>query len=285
MRAGKGAARYDPVMRASRHIRHGRVTWVTVLIVIGMAMLTGGMVAGLSAKVRAAAAMSTCHNNAKQIALAAINYEMMYGTLPAGTMPNPDLPPDRRLSWFMAIYPYVESSRLYTDTDKTLARDTDRNKPTTHIRIPIFVCPLTPDWDTINTSYVGVAGLGTFAPTVPGSDPLAGVFGYDRGTKLKDITDGPAQTLMILESTFGGPWARGGPGTVWGLEPARPHLGQGRRFGSLHSWQDDFLGPSLVRTYAAMADGSVRVLKEDVSAEVLEALATIHGGETLPPDW
>jgi hypothetical protein len=35
----------------------------------------------------------------------------------------------------------------------------------------------------------------------------------------------------------------------------------------------------------AMADGSVRLLRESIDRRVFEALSTVAGGETLPAVW
>ena len=49
------------------------------------------------------------------------------------------------------------------------------------------------------THYVGVAGVGADAATLPLSDPRAGVFGYDRKTSLRDIKDGHSTTMLLTE--------------------------------------------------------------------------------------
>jgi prepilin-type processing-associated H-X9-DG protein len=126
-------------------------------------------------------------------------------------------------------------------------------------------------------SYVGIAGLGPDAPTLPTGHPRAGVFGFDRATGLGQITDGAASTLLLLETARDlRPWTEGGPSSVRGVDPAtRPHLGRGRPFGGYHPGGAN----------AAFADGSVRFLRDSIDPAVLEALSTVAGGETIPADW
>jgi hypothetical protein len=138
------------------------------------------------------------------------------------------------------------------------------------------------------TAYLGVAGVGADAPDLPAGDSRAGAFGYDRRTPLAAIKDGTANTLLVFESARdNGPWARGGPATVRGLDPGdRPYLGTGRPFGGTHFTENGVFrrGKSL-GCQAAMADGSVHFFQEKVAPEVLEALATIAGGEEIPEGW
>jgi Protein of unknown function (DUF1559) len=158
--------------------------------------------------------------------------------------------------------------------------------------LPLFRCP---DWDreaapepASAIPYLGVAGLGADAPSRPAADRRAGVFGYDRRTPLAAVTDGLSHTLMILESARdNGPWARGGPSTVRGLDPAgRPYLGTGRPFGGTHFAENGlFRRGGSVGCNAGVADGSVRFLAEAIAPEVLEALATVAGGETIGDSW
>jgi prepilin-type processing-associated H-X9-DG protein len=126
-------------------------------------------------------------------------------------------------------------------------------------------------------TYVGIAGLGTDAPSLPIGHRRAGIFGYDRQTRMVDISDGASTTMMLAETRVtNGPWTAGGPATVRGLDPRRqPYLGRGQQFGGSHP------GGAMV----AFADGSVRFLHETIDARVFEALSTIAGGETLPDGW
>ena len=138
------------------------------------------------------------------------------------------------------------------------------------------------------TAYLGVAGVGPDADTLPPGDRRAGVFGLDRRLALEDITDGTSNTLLVLESARdNGPWARGGAATLRGLDPAeRPYLGAGRPFGGTHFAENSLFGRGKpVGCNAAMADGAVRFLQEAVSPQTLEALATVAGGDDPGVDW
>ena len=86
-----------------------------------------------------------------------------------------------------------------------------------------------------------------------------------------------SNTLLLVETDIDhGPWTAGGSATVRGLNPAHlPYIGRRRQFGGLHS--DGVI--------VALADGSVRFLRETTDPRVFEALATVAGGETLPSRW
>ena len=142
--------------------------------------------------------------------------------------------------------------------------------------------PGTPDL----TNFVGIAGIGPDAAALPKGDRRAGVFGYERQIGVKDITDEHHTTLMVIETGFeNGPWAAGGFATTRGLDPARPpYLGADAQFSSNHVERATSQVTGI--TNAAFVDASCRSLSEKIDPEVLEAMATISGGEkvTLPAD-
>ena len=107
--------------------------------------------------------------------------------------------------------------------------------------------------------------------------PRAGVFGYDRVTRMEEITDGASTTMMLAETaTASGPWTAGGPATVRSLDPNRqPYIGRTCQFGGNHR------GGANV----AFADGSVRFLSETIDPKVFETISTISGNEQLPRGW
>jgi hypothetical protein len=99
-----------------------------------------------------------------------------------------------------------------------------------------------------------------------------GIFGYDRHTALRDITDGAANTILMAEvpPMVKRPWLAGGGATAVGV----PEKNSVKPFVSLQ--------PNGKKgTLVVMADGSVRFISENVSDEVFKALATIKGNESI----
>jgi hypothetical protein len=264
---------------------------VKVVAVLLLALVAGGLVLSAVAKARMAAQVAQCHNNLKQIGLALLNYHGTYGHFPSGTVPNADLPPDRRLSWATEVCPAFMVGGYKFLLDKSQPWDAQVNSPPRCLHrvnvdsgemreelvgeLACFLCPADPSRTgpgmPCPTNYLGVAGVGEGAAELPLSDPRAGFFGYYRRLTRSDLKDGAAATLMLAEAVDGGPWSAGGPATVRGLVAgSRPYLGQGGQFASLHRV-----------TNVAFADASVRPLTAAVSPKVLEALATVAGGEEV----
>jgi prepilin-type processing-associated H-X9-DG protein len=259
--------------------------WVQVGVLAALIALCAGLLLPARSKFRDAAARTACMNNLKQIALAVENFESNRRHYPPGTMPNPDLPPDRRLSWLFQIVPYLEKTDWFHRADPAAAWDADQNKPMTMAPVKVYICPRTGDQLSFVGSYLGVAGLEPDAAALPGNDPRVGMFGYDRVTKRDEVADGTSNTILVSESPAAGPWAQGGPSTVRGVDPAtRPHVGPGRPFDG-HPFEARWFGRDLTGANVAMADGSIRMIRETAAPEVLEAWATIAGKEEVPADW
>lgn len=265
--------------------RPGRVTLITVLVILGAIAVAIGLILPGVCRVREAAGRAKCANNLKQIALAAHTYHDTHGYFPPGTVVNPGQRTEQRLSWLAALYPYLEAGPMAGKIDPAAAWDEGRNRDAAAEVMSVFTCPSLTGPAATTTNYVGMAGVGTGAATLSTTDPKAGVFGYDRTTKQADIRDGLAGTILVVESPRVAPWAQGGAGTVRGFDPAdRPYVGPGREYGG-HQAEKQWTARDPLGGNFAMADGSARFVKETVAPEVLEALATIHGGETLPPNW
>ncbi len=219
--------------------------------------------------------MTHCENNMKHIGQASQDYFDANKFFPPGVLAHKTLPPEKRLSWFVGILPFVEQEELFKAIDKNKSWDAEENRLLVHVTIPIFLCPYHPIKNSSNrpglTHYVGIAGVGADAPKLPKGDPRAGFFGYERRISFEDIKDGTSNTMMLVETAWkNGPWAAGGYSTIRGLDTNhRPYIGKNRPFGGC------FANTVLV----GFADGSVRILRESISSEVFEALATIAGGE------
>lgn len=267
---------------------------------LAVAAVVGGLLVVQTRRVHDAAQRTQCQNTLRQIGLATANYRGMFTHFPAGTVPNADLPPDKRLGWLTELVPCMEASLDVYLLEKGLAWDAPENcplrcrryagKPSSDYREfrnagpPYFVCPANPAAQAPDlpypTSFVGVAGLGESAAELPLSDPRAGLFGYDRRPSPKDVKDGLSTTLLAAEVLDGGPWTAGGRATVRGLVSGRPYLGEGGQFAGGHRG-GELTGPRPVVTNVAFADGHARPLTDAVSPAVLEGLATIAGGEDV----
>ncbi len=218
---------------------------------------------------------TTHANNLKQIGIGLESYHKDYGSFPFGTIPNHDLSPSQRLSWIVSILPFVEQDNVYQSIDQSKECRAMENSSEVYQGEFIF----SSGYECVNTRCVGMAGIGIDAAELQISNPRVGVFGYDRKTRLADISDGAAYTMMVIGTNKDiGPWAAGGSSTVRGIDTQdKPFIGPNRQFGGL------FRGG----TYILMADGSVRWIKESIDSSTFEALATIAGGEKveLPADY
>ena len=222
---------------------------------------------------REAARRTQSRNNLKQIMLALHNYHDVYGYFPEGTHPNEKLKPDERLSWQATILPYLDQAPLFNEIDFEEGWEDDANENYVKTRIPVYMNPSA--WDDepeyAPTHYVGLAGLGKDGPELPVTSRKAGVFAYNRGTRLRDITDGTSNTLAVTDGTDHGPWSAGGRATIRPLTK-KPYI----------NGPDGIGGPHQGGINAALCDGSVRFISENIDPSVMEALVTIRGGETIP---
>jgi hypothetical protein len=181
----------------------------------------------------------------------------------------------------VSILPYLAQEKLYSEFDRTKAWDAPENARLIQGSTwPLERCPACPPWAALPagfSTYVGMAGVGTDAASLPVGNPRAGVFGYERRVRYADITDGTSNTIMIAETLAeNGPWSAGGPATVRGIDTRqRPYLGPGRQFGGLHRGI----------TQVVTMDGSVKPFSNEMSPEVFEAFATMAGGEVILQDF
>lgn len=255
-----------------------------VLGALGTLAITVGLGVMLFQQVREVGNIATCQNNLRQIGFALQFYNDRNDTFPAGTVVNEALKPEQRLSWYTSLLPFLAQGppgskvnrngpwyRMSEELDLHQGWEAEANRKVAMTPIRGLVCP---SWTgTLNlaipvTTYLGIAGVGKDGPYLPAEDPRAGVFAYDRGTRLGQITRGISNTAMVIETGHDpGPWAAGGPPTVRPVIPKQaPYLGDNHPFGGLH--------PHICNTL--FVDGSVRPLDDAIEAQVFEDLCTIR---------
>lgn len=271
-------------------VRKG-LSLVEVLVIIALIAILIALFIPAFCRVHYANTGIQCRNNLKQVMMAVHQYESTGQTLteplvgasdaptvksflfPTGCV-GPDGPPEERLSWVVAVLPYLDRELLYRQFD--LKAGYAGNQSAARNGIKTYLCPeaYRPLTDT-TTHYVAIAGLGADAASRPAGAEGNGFMGYDRQTSRATIRDGLSNTIALMETRSNlGPWARGGISTLRGFDPNdAPWLGDGRPFGR------HFGGGASM----AMADGSVRVLHSGTDPQAVIAAITIAGGEQ--PGW
>lgn len=229
---------------------------------------------------REAARRTQSKNNLKQIGLAMHNFHDTMGHFPQGTIPSKTLKPEERQSWCTEILPYLDQAPLYNEMEINLRDSAKWNDDSLaeliEVQIPVFRNPSQPGdartGEPATTDYAGWAGVGKDAPTEKCKNDKKGIFGYDRTTGMRDITDGTSNTVMVSDvvASSRGPWAQGGPSTIRALT-AKPYVNGVDGIGS----------PHVGGFHVLISDGSVRFVSQNIDPDVLEALATRAGGEVI----
>ena len=220
---------------------------------------------------RTAARRVQSKNNLKRLLLAMHNYHDTHNMFPTGTVKDSSEEIDDRLSWIVSILPFIEQAALYEQIDQKDGWKSDANSDWTGFNLQLLKNPAEPNDREGTTHYVGMAGIGKDAADLKVNDAKAGIFGHNRQTRMRDITDGTSNTIAITESSdHFGPWAQGGRSTIRGLTE-EPYINGPDGIGS----------PFPGGMNAGLADGSVRFISEDIDPEVFKALITIRGGERI----
>ena len=221
---------------------------------------------------REAARRTQSKNNLKMLGLAMHNYHDVYGHFPQGTVADTKLKPEQRLSFLYSVLPFLEQVNLHQQISETakLSWDGEENSQTTQIKIPGFHHPSMTIGMPHATHYVGMAGIGEDAAKLPVNHERAGVFGYDRKTRFRDITDGSSNTIMMTETLDNDiPWAAGSQ-TLKSLTQ-EPYI----------NGLDGIGGPSVGGCNVLMADGSVMFISDNIDGETMRRLSAMADGKVV----
>jgi type II secretory pathway pseudopilin PulG len=199
---------------------------------------------------REAARRSQSTNNLKQIGLALHNYFDTHRTLPARANFDPQGKP--LLSWRVHLLPFLEGEALYKRFHLDEPWDSAHNRQLIPLMPPLFRNPS------------GNAGPGKTHYLAPSGEGM--LFAGNKGRSFADVTDGTANTIMVMEvdDSRAAVWTQPDD---WQADPNRPLAG----LGAAHP--GGFL--------ALFADGSVRFLAKTIDPKVFRALLTIAGGEAV----
>jgi prepilin-type N-terminal cleavage/methylation domain-containing protein/prepilin-type processing-associated H-X9-DG protein len=290
-------------------MRRRGFTLIELLVVIAIIAILIGLLLPAVQKIREAAARMQCSNNLRQIALAAHNFHGANERLPyAWTQAQPIKNP------FIEMLPYYEQDNLQRQfilTGNFFANYASDSAPGAQV-IKFLICPSAPFpsylYLTSNGLYhYGVCSYGGNGGTRFGGTD--GLFASTQKVRLTDITDGTSNTLMFGErypvdpnfdklftgyvKVGAGIWAfplyyyvcfNSSVPINWIVPPYDPSWPNPVRsayqasgysaYGSGHPGGANF----------ALADGSVRFLRDSTSLITLQALSTRAGGEVIAGD-
>jgi prepilin-type N-terminal cleavage/methylation domain-containing protein len=238
---------------AMRSSRHG-FTLVELLVVIAIIGVLVGLLLPAVQAAREAARRMSCGNNIRQLALALMNYESANKVFPTGINFGPGRPGrpwtndpaftrPYHHTWLTAILPQMEQQSIYGNINFSLPA---WNQPVVSTQVPTLQCPSDAGISkaykahTIaTTSYSGSEGfhwwpsgsaiLGPWAPwdaqgfrEKPAAD-FTGLFSATDTFKIRDITDGTSNTMIIGETdttnNYGGrEWTSGTGAKRWASE-------------------------------------------------------------------
>jgi prepilin-type N-terminal cleavage/methylation domain-containing protein/prepilin-type processing-associated H-X9-DG protein len=300
--------------------RRGRAafTLIELLVVIAIIAVLIGLLVPAVQKVREAANRAQCSNNLHQMGVALHNYHGRMKALPPGYICDaPQANPNYTSpgwGWAALLLPDVEQDNLHRQIDFKLPVDHAANQAARTTVLPLFVCPAdqaTGVFTVYNAKNVALTQAATnsyaasFGVGVDIDDELDegnGLFFRNSKIRLLDIKDGTSNTIAIGERAAlftQTPWAGavnfgttrvtpGAPTTNLNAVEEAPtqvlvHI-------AVHTLNDpnadpeDFFTPHPGAAMFLFADGSVRPIRLRVRLDVLQALVTRNGGETVNPD-
>jgi prepilin-type N-terminal cleavage/methylation domain-containing protein/prepilin-type processing-associated H-X9-DG protein len=291
-------------------------TLIELLVVIAIIAVLIGLLLPAVQKVREAANRSKCTNNLKNLGLALHHFHDTYGKFPpghvVGPFPQAGVTAAVNHGWGPFLLPYIEQQALAQQYRWDRFQFAPENQPVASTPLKIMQCP-SAEPDRVMTfgvfSYGGKGACTDYITTQdvdPGLVKLGlvdrvgntkGVMGQNQMTRLSDITDGSANTLLLTEDAgrprqwragqagpdqtiIGGPWTGGGVQIILQGStrdgttrpgPCPMNCTNDHEVYSFHPGGANFL----------FADRSVHFLKENLDIRILARLITRAGGEIV----
>ena len=285
-------------------------TLVELLVVIGMIAVLIALLLPAVQAAREAARRAQCASHIRQIGLALQNHHETYGRLPPGWLtraPNGDT----GWGWAAILLGFLEQEALQNTAGPGFPGggsgpggppiEDPGHRRFRETSVAVFLCPSDPSdelfmlqrhggggggpgppmFEVARTNYVGVFGTRVIETSAPSGD---GVFYQNSRIRFADIRDGLSNTFLVGErgSRLGGstwvgavPGADRGTARVVGRAGSVPNdlLNDLADFSSHHPFGANFV----------LADGSVKMLSDQIDRTVYRALATRSGSEPVSP--
>ena len=231
---------------------HGVVPSVTQMGPAGV-VVAAALVLPAVGTARVSAQRQQGANSLKQIGLAMHNYHSTHNAFPPAA--NVDKKGKQLLSWRVHILPFVDQIALYQQFHLDEPWDSAHNKELIQKIPPVYISP----------KHADLAKDGKTVYLVPTGKSTA--FEGKEGLAIREFTDGTSNTILAVE-------AHRDSAVIWT---------------KLDDLAVDFKNPLKglkgVHTggfFAALCDGSVRFISDNIDLDTLKALFTRNGGEALP---
>ncbi|WP_339733305.1 DUF1559 domain-containing protein [uncultured Gimesia sp.] len=207
------------------HTKRG-FTLIELLVVIAIIAILIALLLPAVQQAREAARRSTCKNSLKQIGLALHNYHDTHRTFPpaavwygVGSAQANGRHANWGTTWVVQILPYMDQGPLYNNYNMSLpARSTNASTTDSVLqtKIPLLRCPSQPGVDRFlltqdfngfsKITYAGSVGSGSTLDIADFNDnSRRGIFSAiaQNGAKIRDITDGTTNVIMVGEIVTG----------------------------------------------------------------------------------
>lgn len=209
---------------------HRAFTLVELLVVIAIIGVLVALLLPAIQAAREAARRTQCKNGLRQISIALQNHHDAKKRFPAGCKHENPPPPAvdnsylGNWNWVAMLLPYLEQVALYdrigvSDTDLATALDNPNKRDAMQTPLAVLLCPTTASpvvneerpiqsaggqkYALTTSDYVGVNSsneLRRYRGT-PGKS-ANGVFTLEKGTRIREITDGTTNTLIVGERSW-----------------------------------------------------------------------------------
>lgn len=282
-------------------------TLVELLVVIAIIALLTALLLPAVQQVRESARATQCKDRLHNLAIALHNYEGSFRVFPPGYVYRPGPTGNESgFSWGAMILPQLEQKPLYQQFNFALPVWDPANAGPRMKHLDIFLCDsdpvseegfieMQPGEEYAMASYVACFGPPDLDDNQEQRD---GMFSRNSSTRMRDVTDGVSNTIALGERV-NGPFRTPGVHTVhfsyettWMAavreitDPTDDHghmalFQSGNVPNSPFSDDRDVSASHLGYAHFGLGDGAVRIVSENHSFAVYQALTTIAGGESV----
>ncbi len=289
-------------------------TLIELLVVIAIIAVLIALLLPAVQQAREAARRSSCQNNLKQIGLALHNYHDIHKLFPPGWIGVdaatrlPYVEGDSGFGWAAMILPQIDQAPLYNQLNMQVPMSDPVNLAiVSRTFLSSYRCPSDVGGDSFNLEEEGnpgnilaqlpvanyVANFGTQEIHDCESVPLGqrcqsnGMFFHLSAMGMRDLTDGPSNTLLVGErrsvSPAGANWHSTWAGVVPGGEEAFVRVLGSTDHTPNHpsSHFDDFGSFHTGGAHFLLGDGRVKFVSENIDLGVYQGLSTRSGREVI----